>query len=116
MFIKNKDLNTMIKMENVIGMFEKQIWGEHRDRPYKMTIYGSTYDITHNDFIDYMNLIENILKAQQEASAKANAYNKAHKEYHNITVNMAHYKKKGNLEKYNYWKNKLKEYKEREVK
>lgn len=50
---------------------------------------------------------------KQKASERANAYNKTNREYHNITVNMAHYKKKGNMEKYNYWKQQFTDYNKR---
>lgn len=112
MIIKNEDINLLIKMENLIGINEKRLFGKNKDKKYTVKWYDNTETIINfDDFISFMNLIERALQDKQKASDKANNYNKANKEYHNITVNMAHYKKKGNIEKYNYWKNKLDEYK-----
>lgn len=107
MFVKNEDIHLLIKMENIIGMNEKTIFGKKKDK----SIWIDGMEITFDDFISYINLIDYILNNKKKLSDKSNKYNKANKEYHNITVNMAHYKKQGNIEKYNYWKDKLEEYK-----
>jgi hypothetical protein len=107
MFIKNNDIHLMVKMENIIGLNAKTIFGEDKSK----TIEIDGMEITYYDFIDYINLIDRILNNKKKLSNRANAYNKAHKEYHRLSCNMADAKRRGDMEKYNYWKNKLKEYK-----
>jgi hypothetical protein len=58
-----------------------------------------------------MNLIERALQDKQKASDRANKFNKTNKEYHRLMGNMCDAKKRGNIEKYNYWKQQLEEYK-----
>lgn len=107
MFIKDKDLNTMIKMENLIGMNAKRIFGKKKNKTTKL----DNYEITHEDFIDYINLIEKVIQNKKVLSNRSNNYNKSNREYHNIMSNLSDAKKKGNTERYQYWKNKLQEYK-----
>ena len=111
MAVKNNDIDTMIKMENLIGMNEKKLFGRNKDKKLTYTIYGDSVTITHDDFVDFMNLIEKLLQEKKQASEKSNTYNKRNKEYHNITSNMHQAKKSGNQERYEYWHNKLLEYK-----
>lgn len=68
----------MIKMENVIGMNIKTIFG--KDHSKSVTVDG--LEITYYDFIDYINLIDRVLNNKKKLSARANAYNKAHPDKH----------------------------------
>lgn len=61
MFVKDKDLNTMIKMENLIGMNAKRIFGRKKNKTTKI----DNYKITFEDFIDYINLIERIIQNKE---------------------------------------------------
>lgn len=61
MFIKDKDLNTMIKMENLIGMNAKRIFGRKKNKTTKI----DNYEITFEDFIDYINLIERVIQNKE---------------------------------------------------
>ena len=67
MFIKNKELELMIKMENAIGMNEKKLFGKDKDKAIKFC----DYEITHDDFIDYINLIQKLIE-QRDRQNKAN--------------------------------------------
>lgn len=78
MFLRNEDIHLMIKMENVIGVNNKRIFGE--DGTKVVCVDG--LEITYHDFIAYLNLIERILENKKKLSDKANAYNKAHPEKH----------------------------------
>jgi len=78
MFIKNEDIHTMIKMENVIGMHSNIIFG----KDHRKTISVDGLEITFDDFITYINLINRILENKKKLSDKSNAYNKAHPEKH----------------------------------
>lgn len=109
MFIKNEDIHLLIKMENLIGMNEKTIFGKKKDK----SVWIDGMEITFDDFISYINLIDRILNNKKKLSDKANQFNKANKEYHRITCNMADAKRRGNMERYEYWKQQLVEYKQR---
>lgn len=111
MFIKNEDLQLMTKIENLIGMNERRLFGKDKSKVLTYTIYGDPVTITHDDFISYINLIERLIQNKKALSNRSNAYNKANKEYHNIMVSMAHAKKAGNEELYNKWRTKFEEYK-----
>ena len=78
MFIKNDDIHLMIKMENIIGLNEKTIFGEDKSKK----IWTDGMEITFDDFISYINLIDRILNNKKVLSDKSNAYNKAHPEKH----------------------------------
>jgi hypothetical protein len=108
MFLKNEDIELMIKMEGVIGMNEKKIFGKHKNKP---VIYADCL-VTYDDFIDYINLITRIQENQKKTSAKVNAQHKGKgKEYHRLYNNYYGAKKSGNIERMTYWKSKLEEYK-----
>ena len=78
MFLKNDDIHLMIKMENIIGLNEKTIFGEDKSKK----IWTDGMEITFDDFISYINLIDRILNNKKVLSDKSNAYNKAHTEKH----------------------------------
>lgn len=108
MFVKKEDLNIMIKMENIIGMHEKIFWGKNKDKPYIMKIYGETYEITYDDFISFMNIIQKEIENANKRSAKCNEYHKNKgKEYHRIYNNYWGAKKNNDIERMNYWKEQL---------
>lgn len=110
--IKNNELETMIKIENVIGMFEKQIFGENKDKEVKIKWFDNSETIvTADDFVDYINLVEKIIVEKKILTNRANEYNKKNKEYHKISNSICKARKSGNVEKLEYWQNKLDEYK-----
>lgn len=84
--LKNKDIELLIKMENLIGCNEKILFDNNKT------------DVTKSDFIDFMNLIEKEIQTKRKQSEKANAYNKAHKEKH-AAYNKEYYYRKKALEK-----------------
>jgi hypothetical protein len=114
MVLKNEDINLLIKMENLIGMNEKRLFGKNKDKKCTVNWYdNTTTTIDFDDFISFMNLIERALQDKQKASDRANNFNKTNKEYHRITCNIADAKRRGNMERYEYWKQQLIEYKQR---
>jgi len=114
MVLKNEDINLLIKMENLIGMNEKRLFGKNNNKQCTVNWYdGTTTIIDKDDFLDFMALIERALQDKQKASDRANKFNKANKEYHRITCNMAGAKRRGNMERYEYWKQQLIEYKQK---
>lgn len=105
MFLKNEQINLLIKMENLIGMNAKKLFGKDKTKVVK---FGET-EITFEDFISYMNLIENIFENQRQLNDRSNNYNKKNAERHRILNAKSDAKKRGNRERYNYWNEKLKE-------
>lgn len=79
--LKNKEIELLIKMENLIGCNEKILFDNNKT------------DVTKSDFIDFMNLIEQEIQTKRKQSEKANAYNKAHKEKH-ASYNKEYYQRK----------------------
>ena len=110
--ISNKDLEIMIKIENLIGVKSKEIFGVDNDKEVVIKWYDNSETIVKaNDFIDYINIVEKIINDKKKCAEKTNKYNKEHKEYHRIINNISNARKSGNVEKVEYWENKLKEYK-----
>jgi len=111
MVLKNEDINLLIKMENLIGINEKKIFGKNKNKIIKIKTSEKSYDVTYNDFLDYMNLIERIYENKKKLSDKSNKYNKANKEYHRIINGLYEARKDNNQERIERWTKKLEEYK-----
>lgn len=110
--LSNKELETLIKMENLVGKFEKQIFGNDLSKVIKVEWYdGTITEITSDDFQDFLSIIAKQLLLKKEKSQKQNEFNKAHKEYHRITNNISTARKSGNEQKLAFWQSKLQEYK-----
>lgn len=84
--LKNKEIELLIKMENLIGCNEKILFDNNKT------------EVTKSDFIDFMNLIESEIQTKRKQAEKANAYNKAHKEKH-AKYNKEYYHRKKALQK-----------------
>ena len=112
MVLKNADIDLLIKMENIIGINEKYLFGKNNDKKCTINWYdGTQTKVTREDFSDFIALIERALRDKKTASDRSNKYNKRNKEYHRLMGNMCDAKKRGNMEKYDYWKQQLEEYK-----
>ena len=83
MVLKNEDINLLIKMENLIGMNEKRLFGKNKDKKCTVNWYdNTTTTINFDDFISFMNLIERALQDKQKASDKVAQYHKDNAEKH----------------------------------
>ena len=73
MYINNKELDLMIKIENLVGCNLSLLFPN--DEPFKMKNYDGTYTVlTEEEFNDYWNLIERLInkkKKRNERQAKA---------------------------------------------
>lgn len=73
MYINNKELYLMIKIENLVGCNLSLLFPN--DEPFKMKNYDGTYTVlTKEEFNDYWNLIERLInkkKKRNERQAKA---------------------------------------------
>lgn len=83
MMLKNEDINLLIKMENLIGINEKKIFGRNKNKECIVDWYDGTQTIiTIEDFADFMALIERAMKDKQAASDKVAQYHKDNAEKH----------------------------------
>ena len=73
MYINNKELELMIKIENLVGCNLSVLFPD--DEPFRMKNYDGTYTVlTKEEFNDYWNLIEKLIDKRQirnERQAKA---------------------------------------------
>lgn len=90
--IRNKQLSTLIKMENLIGHNEKLLFGEDNDREFVYQEYEIKEDgtkewvdvvVTIDDFVDFMNVIEALIQDKKQASREVIARRNPdrHREY-----------------------------------
>ena len=63
MLVDEKDIELLVKMENVIGMNEKKIFGRKGNKVVK---FGDTI-IRYDDFHSYMNFVERVIVSYQKA-------------------------------------------------
>ena len=98
-FIKKKDLQVLIKVENLL--YEKLKETNSLNNNYE-------YDL----WLSYYNIIENINNDINKLNKKANEWNKKNKDYHRIMNNLYNSKKQNNKEKIDYWANELLKLKE----
>jgi hypothetical protein len=99
MVLKNEDINLLIKMENLIGMNEKRLFGKNKDKKCTVNWYdNATTTIDFDDFISFMDLIERALQDKQKASDKVAQYHKdnaeKHREYNREWARKNYQKKK----------------------
>lgn len=73
MYINNKELELMIKIENLVGCNLSLLFPN--DEPFKMKNYDGSYTVlTKEEFNDYWNVIERLInkkKKRNERQAKA---------------------------------------------
>ena len=73
MYINNKELELMIKIENLVGCNLSLLFPN--DEPFKMRNYDGSYTvISRDEFTEYWNLIERLInkkKIRNERQAKA---------------------------------------------
>lgn len=93
--IENKDIKIMIKIQDILEKYRDDFTEEEK-----------------KDTEEFNLAVERFAKSKKNHANKQNDYNKAHKEYHRITNNITYALKTGNQEKVDFWRNKLKEYKE----
>lgn len=109
--LKNSEIELMIKMENIIGKYSNEIFGENKDKVHTIKFYdGTEYTISNEDFIDYWNLIEKCIQAKKERARKQNERNKRDREYHRITNNITTALKNNDSERLEKYRKKLDEH------
>ena len=99
MVLKNEDINILIKMENLIGVNEKKLFGRHKNKKCISHWYdGTNIIISFDDFLNFMDLIERALQDKQKASDKVAQHHKdnanKHREYNREWARKNYQKKK----------------------
>ena len=64
----------------------------------------------------YWNMVERLIVNKKERNKKQGVWNKNNKDYHRITNNISNNRVRGNKEREEYWKGKLKELRENDSK
>ncbi len=83
MILKNEDISLLIKMENLIGVNEKRLFGRNKNKKCIVNWYDKTQTIiTIEDFADFMALIQRAIEDKQKASDKVAQYHKDNPEKH----------------------------------
>ena len=107
--LKNEEIQLLIKMENVIGLHSKEIFGKNKDNVVEV----GTYTISYEDFISFMNLIEKCIQAKKERARKQNERNKQDVAYHRITNNITNARKNNDIKKLEKYQKQLEKHKEK---
>jgi tRNA A37 N6-isopentenylltransferase MiaA len=95
--VTNKDIEVMVDVEELL---HKKVETEEETELWTK----------------YWNIVERFIVKKKEIAKRQNNWNKNNREYHRITNNISTNKKSGNKEKEQYWRNKLKEFKENDSK
>lgn len=83
--MKNGDIETLIKMENLIGHHENRLFCKEPAEPNadgEYVRFDPDTGVTKADFLDFWQIIEDLLIEKRKASERSNAYNKAHPDKH----------------------------------
>ena len=96
--IKNEDLETMEKVSKILY-----------NTICSQNVGNNEY---YNIMLTFQDMIKRFVADKNNAKGNYSSFNKKNPEYHKIMNNISSNKKNNNLEKVEYWKNKLKELKE----
>lgn len=83
--MKNEDIETLIKMETLIGHHENRLFCKEPDEPNadgEYVRFDPDTGVTKADFLNFWQIIEDLLTEKRKASERSNEYNKAHPEKH----------------------------------
>lgn len=100
--VRNEDIKVMVEVEELLHKKLKETTPVGED--------NEEWEI----WTKYWNIVERYIVTKKAIANRQNNWNKNNKEYHRITNNISASKKSGNKEKEEYWRNKLKEYKEKQ--
>ena len=96
--LKNTDIDTL---QNISTLLDKR-YHTFNDEEIKLVK-------------KYNSLIDKFINKRKELAVKSKKFNKEHKEYHRISVNMYANRKNGNTERAKYWEEELAKLKERGI-
>lgn len=76
-YFNKEKINTLIKMENLIMQYSKDIFGENKDKKIEVKWYnGDITTITYDDYMQFNNIIEQLIIAHKKNIKKQNEYKK----------------------------------------
>lgn len=96
--IRNEDLETMEKVSKILY-----------NTICSQNVGNNEY---YNIMLTFQDMVKRFVADKNNAKGNSSSFNKKNPEYHKIMNNISSNKKNNNLEKVEYWKNKLKELKE----
>ena len=76
-YFNKEKINTLIKMENLIMEYSKDIFGENKDKEVNIKWFnGDITTITYDDYMQFNNIIEKLIIAHKQNIKKQNEYKK----------------------------------------
>lgn len=106
---KNEEISLLIKMENLISTNEELLFGKNKNEVYMV----DKTKISHEDFTDFINLVEKFKNNKSDSNARQKQWNKENKDYHNAMNNLCNARKKNDKERIEKWTKRLEELKQR---
>lgn len=97
--LTNKDIQVLIRIENLIGRNEKTLFDKKGEFPYIETYYNDGEKslefekVTKNDFLDYINIVEKLLQQRMQAREKSRKWVKDNADKHREYNRKAYYTK-----------------------
>lgn len=74
-YFNKEKINTLIKMENLIMQYSKDIFGENKDKKIEVKWYnGDITTITYDDYMQFNNIIEQLIIAHKKNIEKQVKY------------------------------------------
>lgn len=109
--ITNEDLDIMCEVEHLLHKKLEETNGIKDTFRGKDYYYFDENDKEYEVWVKYWNMVERFCQAKDRSRERARKFNKDNKEYHRLNVNLYAAIKRKDKEKEEYWRNKLKEYK-----
>ena len=106
----------MLANKEIDFLFDLEIKIQHQAYLLKEGITPTADDlINYDDFETYYSIMEKIKNERAKNRVRSNDYKKipTNRKRANIIQNVNNAKRRGNIERYNYWKQQLAEYKQR---
>ena len=67
LYFNKEKINILIKMENLIMQYSKDIFGENKDKKIEVKWYnGDITTITYDDYMQFNNIIEQLIIAHKK--------------------------------------------------
>ena len=75
LYFNKEKINTLIKMENLIMKYSKEIFGADKDKTVEVNWFnGDITKITYDDYMQFNNIIEKLIIAHKQNIKKQNEY------------------------------------------
>ena len=75
LYFNKEKINTLIKMENLIMKYNKEIFGADKDKTVEVNWFnGDITKITYNDYMQFNNIIEQLIIAHEKNIRKQVRY------------------------------------------